>query len=150
MEPIPPDRPERPEAALIRRRVHELYWRYDANCATTTLDILSGLHGIELQTQVMQAAVGMHGAGGHRDQCGLVEGGLMLLGILGAARGLDREAIVEICCEYAEAFVGGFGSLLCRELRPEGFSPDNPPHLCEDLTVRAIGFTHDFARSRFG
>ncbi len=48
-----------------------------------------------------------------------------------------------MCYNLAEAFESRFGSLLCRDLRPEGFKPDNPPHLCEDLTREAILFDVD-------
>ncbi|NLW00226.1 MAG: C_GCAxxG_C_C family protein, partial [Clostridiales bacterium] len=66
---------------LVASRVHEYYWEYDWNCATTVLRILAAIDGIELNEQVLAAAVGMHGAGRYGAQCGLVEGGLMYLGI---------------------------------------------------------------------
>jgi hypothetical protein len=50
-----------------------------------------------------------------------------------------RSGVVEL--PNAEGFEKQFGSLSCRELRPEGFSSDNPPHICEDLSRRAIRFT---------
>jgi len=68
---------------LVQQRVHEYYWRDDANCATTTLKILSETLAVEVCDQVIDAALGMHGAGGYRAQCGLVEGALMFLGIAG-------------------------------------------------------------------
>jgi hypothetical protein len=89
----------------------------------------------------MDAALGLWGAGGHRAQCGLVEGALMFIGILGRVRGLDRARISGLCKAFAECFEKQFGSLSCRELRPEGFSSDNQPHICEDLSRRAIRFT---------
>ena len=54
----------------IAKRVHELYWEKDVNCATTSLLCLSELLEVELQPQVLQAAAGMHGAGGYRAQIG--------------------------------------------------------------------------------
>jgi undecaprenyl diphosphate synthase len=39
----------------------------------------------------------MHGAGGYRAQCGLVEGALMFIGVIGKARGLSNEAVVQAC-----------------------------------------------------
>jgi hypothetical protein len=125
---------------VVRLRVHEGYWGHDWNCVVTTLRILSEVFDISLHRQVLDGALGMHGAGGYRAQCGLVEGALLAIGILGKARGLDDDAVVEACYRFAEAFEDRFGSLLCQELRPEGFSPDNPPHLCEELTRRAILF----------
>ena len=129
---------------LVLERVHEYYWRYDWTCAVTTLRVLAEVFDVPLADQVLAAAVGMHGAGGYRAQCGLVEGALMFLGIIGQAEGLAEDAIVRACWEYAEQFETRFGSLLCRELRPEGFGPDNPPHLCETLTRDVISFDIQF------
>jgi C_GCAxxG_C_C family probable redox protein len=125
---------------LVEQRVHEYYWQYDWNCASTTLRILAEDFGVELHEQVLDAALGMHGAGGYRAQCGLVEGALMFIGVIGKARGLSNEAVEQACYAFAQQFENRFGSLLCRELRPQGFHPDNPPHLCEGLTRDAIEF----------
>jgi len=106
----------------------------------TTLRILSEFFDFPLEGQVLDAALGMHGAGGYRAQCGLVEGALMAVGIIGRRHGLADDQVVRLCYAFAEQFEAEFGSLLCLELRPEGFRPDNPPHLCEELTRRAIQF----------
>lgn len=124
--------------------VHDAYWNQDLNCAVTTLHTLGKVFAVPVEEQVLGAALGMHGVGGYRAQCGLVEGGLMFIGLLGRARGVDDDVAIGWCRDSAEAFETHFGSLLCRELRPEGFKPDNPPHLCEDLTGRAILFTINF------
>jgi hypothetical protein len=126
--------------AFVQCRVHDDYWNEDLNCATTTLRILSGRFGTQVHGQVLDAALGMHGAGGYRAQCGLVEGALMFLGLCGRAHGLPDEEVVAACHAYARAFEERFGSLLCRELRPQGFRPDDPPHLCEGLTCQTILF----------
>jgi len=128
----------------VRAWVHDAYWTQDLNCAVTTLHALGRAFDVPMDQQVFDAAMGMHGAGGYRAQCGLVEGGLMFIGLLGRARGIADDVAIGGCRDYAEAFEARFGSLLCRELRPEGFKPDNPPHLCEDLTGRSILFTIDY------
>lgn len=128
----------------INERVEEYYHQHDFNCATTTLRILAEHTGIDLSRQVIDAAVGMHGAGGYGAQCGLVEGSLMFLGILGRERQLADERIAELCHRFAANFATTFSSLLCRELRPEGFADDQPPHLCEGLSRRAIAFSVGF------
>jgi len=130
--------------ARIRELVHTYYWEHDLNCATCTLLILAQEFDVELHAQVLDAALGMHGAGGARAQCGLVEGGLMFLGVLGRARGISDEDIVDACRRYGTQFATRFGSLSCAVLRPEGFHPDNPPHLCERLTREAISFDARF------
>jgi len=129
--------------------VHRHYWDHDDNCAVTTLSIASHLFKTPLKPQVIEAALGMWGAGGYRAQCGLVEGALMFIGVLGSRRGLNRSEISGLCKKFAEKFESEFGSLICRELRPQGFSPDNPPHICEDLSKRAIGFTTHFVADTF-
>jgi hypothetical protein len=126
--------------SFVQEHVHEAYWERDANCATTTLEVLAHEFDLRLGQQVFEAALGMHGAGGYRAQCGLVEGALMFLGLIGRARGIGDDAIVGACYHFAEQFEARFGSLSCRVLRPQGFSPDNPPHLCEGLTCEAILF----------
>ncbi|OLN26367.1 hypothetical protein DSOL_5027 [Desulfosporosinus metallidurans] len=65
----------------------------------------------------------------------------MFIGIQGREKGLEPEDIVNKFNNFAEGFEDEFGSLNCRDLRPEGFKPDNPPHLCEEITKKAIMFT---------
>ncbi|KJS48471.1 C-GCAxxG-C-C family protein [Desulfosporosinus sp. BICA1-9] len=125
----------------INERVHSLYWKEDLNCAITSLLIFSEIFKIDLDLQILDAAIGMPGAGRYGAQCGLVTGSLMFIGIKGKENGLEHEAIVDKCHNFAKDFEKEFGSLNCRDLRPEGFKPDNPPHLCEEITKRAIMFT---------
>ena len=134
---------------FVDEEVHKHYWDHDDTCAFTILSIVSELFAISLESQVMDAALGMWGAGGHRAQCGLVEGALMFIGIQGSLRGLDRDQISRLCRNYASGFEEQFGSLICRDLRPEGFSPDNPPHICEDLSKRAVRYTTRFLADAF-
>jgi len=126
---------------FIQERVHYFYWQEDINCATTMLRTLGEIFQVELSSQIINAAIGMHGAGKFGAQCGLVEGSLMFLGIWGKEKGLPEQEIVDKCYNLASDFQKHFGSLLCRELRPEGFKPANPPHLCEEITKQAVEFT---------
>ncbi|MGD2104073.1 MAG: C-GCAxxG-C-C family protein [Anaerolineae bacterium] len=134
--------------SLVRERVHDSYWTHDWNCAVTTLRILAEVFSVDLDHQVLDAAVGMHGAGGYRAQCGLVEGALMFIGIISAALGASDDTIAQTCYNYALEFEDRFSSLVCRQLRPEGFRPDNPPHLCEDLTREAVLFDIEYMSYR--
>lgn len=129
---------------LIQTRVHEYYWEADLNCAATMLKILGEIFGVTLDPQVIAAATGMHGAGKYGAQCGLVEGSLMFAGIYGEQLGLGAERIAALCNDFASRFEARFGSLRCRELRPQGFRPEDPPHLCEGKTRIAVNFTADF------
>lgn len=126
----------------IIKRVHELYWKEDINCARTSLICLSELFEIAIEPQTIWAAIGLHGAGGYRAQCGLVEGTLMFMGIYFHKLGKTEAEIVSICYNFASAFDKTFGSLRCYELRPTGFSENDPPHMCENLTCRAIEFAY--------
>ena len=123
---------------FVSTYVRKAYHDRDINCATTTLEVLSDHFNVPVHNQVFDSAVGMHGAGGYRAQCGLVEGSLMFIGVLGRTKSIPDEEIIDFCRQYAENFEQKFSSLQCRELRPEGFSPDLPPHLCENLTVQTI------------
>ena len=128
----------------IEQEVHNFYWVDDYNCAATTLLILSKGFNIELSTQLIDAATGMHGAGKYGAQCGLVEGSLMFIGIMGKALGFDNEIIANICNKFAGEFEKAFLNLNCSVLRPGGFNDDDPQHLCEELTVDAIEWVIDF------
>lgn len=127
--------------SFVQDRVREFYWEHDFNCATATLLVLADRFGIKLSDQVLDAAVGMHGAGGYRAQCGLVEGTLMFLGIIGRQAGIPDKEIEKACKRFALNFERRFSSLLCSVLRPGGFCADDPPHLCEGLSCRAIYFS---------
>lgn len=128
----------------IKDKVHELYWNDDMNCARTTLICLSELFDVILEKQTMDSAAGLHGAGGFRAQCGLVEGGLMFIGIYGEVKEKSEKDIVSLCFEYGKLFEQRFGSLRCYDLRPNGFTTNDLPHMCETLTCEAIEFTYHF------
>lgn len=133
---------------LLREKVRHYYWDLDLNCAVTTLKILSETFSIPLNPQIEDAAVGMHGAGRFGAQCGLVEGALMFIGIAGRAISIPDEEIISCCRQYATQFEARFGSLICRQLRPQGFKADNPPHLCLPLTQKAVIFSMEFLSKR--
>ena len=96
---------------------------------------------------MIDAAFGLN-AGRLGSQCGLVEGTLMFIGIYGQQKGIESQAITELCHKFSSNFQAEFGSVLCKELRPRGFNSDNPPHLCENLTKRAIVFSAEFISTK--
>lgn len=126
----------------ISERVHELYWKDDINCARTMLICLSELFQIHLEPQTICSAIGLHGAGGYRAQCGLVEGALLFIGIYFDSLGKSENEIVSECFCYAADFEKEFGTLRCYDLRPNGFNENDSPHMCEALTCRAIEFAY--------
>lgn len=125
---------------LVNERIHKYYWEDDINCATTTLKILAESVGLKIEPQVIDGAVGLHGAGGFGAQCGLVEGTLLFIGILGRKNKVSDSDIIAMCYRFAEEFEKHFGSLSCSMLRPQGTGE----HLCEKLTQNAIKFAIDF------
>ena len=125
---------------FVQKRVHHYYWNENLNCASTTLHVMSEYFKVDINPQVFDAAVGMHGAGGYQAQCGIVEGTLLFIGILGRSKGVCDGKIIAFCNKFATMFEGKFKSLSCNVLRPEGFGPNNPPHICEDLTARSIDY----------
>lgn len=129
---------------LIQDRVKTYYHSEDLNCATTTLKVLAEHFDIELSPQVVDAALGMHGAGRYGAQCGLVEGALMFVGIIGRQLNADDDDIVKSCNDFAGRFESRFGALACNVLRPGGFNDDDPPHLCDGFTREAIRFDVEF------
>lgn len=132
----------------IKELVHYYYWEKDVNCARTMLLSLSELFNIPIENQVVKAAIGLHGAGGFRAQCGLVEGSLMFIGIYFSQRGKSEDEITKLCFQFAESFQKEFSSIICFDLRPNGFLDSDPPHLCEEITVEAIDFTYQFINNR--
>jgi hypothetical protein len=132
----------------IEQYVHTYYWDKDINCARTILLSLGKLFDVHIEKQTLNAAIGLHGAGGYRAQCGLVEGGLMFLGILGANLGMPESEIVDLCYLYADNFKSKFMSLECYDLRASGFSESDPPHMCENLTCKAVQFAYAYVLSK--
>lgn len=142
--------PHRKDNAIkekIRAWVHEHYWENDDNCATVMISSLAKLFSVEIEPQIWAAAVGMHGAGGYQGQCGLVEGSLLFIGIYGNMRKMPREQIVMVCKNFAKAFEVNYSSISCKELRPNGFRPEDPPHPCEAITVEAVWFAYQWILS---
>ncbi len=132
---------------IVKQRVHHNYWDHNINCAQTTLMCLGELLHTAICEQTLQSAVGMHGAGCYRAQCGLVEGVLMFIGVYFAQKQKSDDEISEICYRFAQAYEQRYLSLRCYDLRPGGFMPDDPPHRCESLTVDSICFAHQFIQS---
>ena len=129
---------------FIRDKVEHYYFNKDLNCAATVLIIFSELFKIELSDQVISSATGMNGAGKFGAQCGLLEGTLMFLGILGKELKYTKENITEICYDFTKNFEGEYESLLCSRLRPEGFPKDKEIHRCEGLTKVELKFAVEY------
>lgn len=71
----------------------------------------------------------------------------MFIGIYLSEKGYPEEEAVKMSYEFADKFTEHYASLRCYDLRPNGFTENDPPHACEELTVKAISFTYDFINS---
>jgi hypothetical protein len=129
---------------FVKAKIGYYFCEKDYNCAITTLRILSEYFNLPVSSQVIESAIGLGSLGNYGAQCGLIDGAVMFMGILGKEHGFDDETIAGLANEYAGEFEKKFESLSCRVLRPEGFKPENPPHLCENLAVRVICFDIEF------
>lgn len=128
---------------LVVERVHTYYWENDFSCAEVSQRILNELFKANLPTQLLWATFALN-AGRCGLQCGLVEGPLLFMGIYAAKKHIDQGEIRKLCRRYCAEFTAEFGSMLCSELRSEGFKRTNPPHLCEARTVEAVVFAIEF------
>ncbi len=123
---------------FVRERVSKYYWKDDINCAETTLKVLSEHFNVGLNEDVFQSCCGLPGAGQCGALCGIVSGTIMFLGISGNRNKFQSKLISEYCKRFTNDFKSKFKSVQCGVLRPEGFHPDNPPHICERLTCDAL------------
>lgn len=129
---------------FVENRVDKYYFVDDVNCAVATLKILGEKFDISIDDQLVRAVTGFPGAGRYGAQCGLVGGMLLFIGIRGHETKIGEDDIRKRCNRFAGEFEKEFGSLSCSVLRPEGFKPEQPPHLCRDLTCRSVEFCIDF------
>jgi hypothetical protein len=113
------------------------------------IKILSEIYRKEIDQQVYAASLILNGHCQNRKVCGLLHGAMMFMGILGGEINASFEDICNVGSDYSTRFDERFGSLLCEELRPEGFDPDNPPHICEVLTVESILLAIEFIDELF-
>jgi hypothetical protein len=74
----------------------------------------------------------------------------MFIGVAAKEAGGSDEDAARRCRDFAAAFERRFGPLRCAVLRPEGFDPANPPHLCEGLTREALAFAIAFLSDESG
>ncbi len=131
--------------AYVVERVHYFYHEAGINCAVGTLSLLSDIFDVKLQEQVYDSALAMHGAGKYGAQCGLLEGGIMFTSIYAKQNGLDKKVIVPLIYKWSSLFEKEMGSLVCRELRPYPFTPeDAPKHLCEPITIKGVKLAVNF------
>lgn len=123
----------------IEEGFHDLYFNRSIPCSIASLMLLSEFYNLPLDQQVLDSAIGMVGAGKTGKQCGLLEAGLMFIGIMAKKNGIPRVDIVKICGKWTEELEELLGNTECRNLRPFPFKPeDAPKHLCLPISVKAV------------
>lgn len=132
----------------IEEAYHKFYHEDGVPCAVGTLMLFSEFYDLPLDQQVLDSATGMVGAGKTGKQCGLMEAGIMFIGIMGKAKGVAKADIFKLCGAWSKTFEAEMGSTECKGLRPFPFTPeDAPKHLCEPISVKAmkmaVGFMDD-------
>lgn len=130
----------------IKDKVHELYWKKQGNCANVMLICLSELTDVKLEPQVFASVTGLHGAEKFGAQCGLAIAGQMFMGIYYRQLEKDEVFIASCCAQYAEAFRNKFATLVCSELRMNGYISTDPRHVCEQFTCDAVTITYNFLK----
>lgn len=130
----------------VKEKVHKLYWEKQGSCASVMLLCLSELTDVKLDPQVFASVAGLHGAEKLGAQCGLTIAGQMFIGIYYLQLEKDDAAIASYCKQYAETFCNKFSTLVCSELRMNGYIATDPRHLCEQLTCDAITITYNFLK----
>lgn len=124
--------------AAVKRLVSESF-SGGLSCAQTVLTALGNLMGVVIHRQLLDACAGMK-----YSRCGMVQAGLMMIGIVGSAAGRDNEFISDIGVKYCSAFEKQYGSLMCSELSSRsGLSS------CESLAAEAILFSSKFIADLF-
>ena len=130
----------------IKEKVHELYWQKHGSCANAMLLCLGELMGIQLDPQVLASVAGLHGAEKLGAHCGLALAGQMFIGIYCRGHNMEDGAIASQCAHYAEIFCSKFSTLVCSELRMNGYISTDPRHVCEQLTCDAVTITYNFLK----
>lgn len=127
---------------LIATRVHDYYWQDGFPCLITSLKILGEKFNIKID-DLVPSLIGLN-AGRNRTQCGLVQGPLLFIGRYGEVKHMSQQQVIDCCHKYIDCFTNEFGDIECRVLRPNGFQAADPPHLCENLTKKAVEYAARF------
>jgi len=125
----------------ILEKMHYYYVEQGLNCAEATIIVLSEKFDLLINQQVMAAAIGMNGAGGSGAQCGLIEGSLMFLGILGVVKNATKDEIKAVIQNYTKLFNDKFHSLNCNFIKPEN---EYESKKCRDLAKESVQFCFEY------
>lgn len=115
---------------LVQQRVQEYFVSGENNCAMTMLKVLAEVFETPIDSQVVDAAQVMPGAGGVEGLCGLVSGVLMFIGAWGGHQSLHRSVLSPMSKRFSSGIQEHFGSLYCRDLR----------NGCDELAVKVLNF----------
>ncbi|MBP5165757.1 MAG: hypothetical protein ILP09_00685 [Oscillospiraceae bacterium] len=110
------------------------------SCAQTALIALGNMTGEVIPSRLLDAC-----AGPEFTRCGLVEAGLMMIGLACSLTGREGDIAAQLCLKYTAAFEKQYGSVMCTALSPASSGLSS----CESLAVEAVLFTFKFISGEF-
>lgn len=131
----------------IKEKIKSLIQKYagkqEMGCSATVLSVLSDLFNIKVEKQVMACLIGMEGGSNFKNDCGLLDGSLMFIGIMLSQQGLPEPLTKGICRQFTGSFEIEFGeSSVINSCSNEG--------TCLSLTPENIFFVYKFIKNIAG
>lgn len=77
--------------------------------------------------------------------CGAYEGVLAFVRDYAEQKGLESDALIK---DFRSVFSCQYRSVICSDLRPEGFRKNDPAHICAPYMLDIILFTYDYLLKR--
>ncbi|MFA6521623.1 MAG: C-GCAxxG-C-C family protein [Candidatus Gracilibacteria bacterium] len=116
------------------------------NCGEAVVRVLSRELDLEVSNDVLKISAFTNGGGQAGGQCGILNGGLIILSLMCGRYSNDtsREPLQSLARKLTREFEDKFKSLLCREIRSEGFNASQLESICNKRIVEGVGFLLDF------
>ncbi|MFA5828869.1 MAG: C-GCAxxG-C-C family protein [Candidatus Gracilibacteria bacterium] len=120
--------------------------KQDYNCGEVVVRTVANNLKIKLPIVAKKISSAMNGGGRAGAQCGILEAGLLILSLLcGRADSKQpRDPLQILAYKLTKKFENEYGNLLCRNIRPEGFKPDQINNICEERIIYGIIFLLNF------
>ena len=118
----------------------------DYHCGEVVVRTILHELRIKASASVLSISASMNGGGRAGAQCGILEAGLFVLSLLYGRHSekQSREPLQSLAFQLTKKFETEYKSLLCRDIRPEGFYSTQPRGLCTERIIYGIFFLLDF------
>jgi C_GCAxxG_C_C family probable redox protein len=118
----------------------------DYHCGEVVVRTILNELEIKAPASVLRISASMNGGGRAGAQCGILEAGLFVLSLLYGRHSekQSREPLQSLAFQLTKKFETEYKNLLCRDIRPEGFSTTQPRGLCTERIICGIFFLLDF------